>query len=311
MKLGIAVVYLVSPRDEKLLRLHLDQIEKCTRISYTIYAAANRLLPQFRPLLEANPRVRICECPDTTARDSEEHCFYLERLFQAALQDGCTHIATLHVDSFPIRPGWAEDLAGKLSDTCPLAAVMIDEQFDHKPNTACLFFTSDFCERYRPGLLLSEEERSTPMYAEYRRAFAHIPDSGVGFGFKLYSMGLSWYPLERSDLSRDRSVFGGIFGGMIFHLGGGAWFDLHYHHSAPANAPGALGTAFLRGYYRFVLRAAGLIPARLRPMFRPVKRLEQAVRRRTANRIRRDIYERERKQLLDDPEAYFQHLQGR
>jgi hypothetical protein len=309
MKLGIVVVYLVSERDEGLLRLHLAQIERCTRVPYGIYAGVNRLLPQFRTVLEENPRVQICDCRTVDLRESREHVFYLEHLIQAALDDGCTHIATLHMDSFPIREGWAEMLAGLLSDACPLAAVMTDEQFDRKPNTACIFFRGDFYQQHRPKFLLSEEERSTSAYAEYRRAFTHIPDSGVGFGYELHIEGLTWHPLVRSDLASERSAFGGAFGGLIFHLGGASWFDFHMGtRSAPASA-GGFRTAFVREYYRFVQQAGGLIPGRLRPLFRPVKQLERVVRRRTANRLRQGIYERERQRLLDDPEAYVRELQ--
>jgi len=309
MKLGIAVVYLVSERDEGLLRLHFDQIEKYTQVPYTLYGAANRLLPQFRLLLEANPRVRICDGPTVDARGSEEHSFYLERLIKTAVDEGCTHIATFHVDSFPIRAGWAEELAGLLSDGCPLAAAMIDERFDRKPNTACIFLRSDFYERYRPKLLLSEEERSTDAYTKYRRAYPHIPDSGVGLGFKLHTEGLTWHPLVRSNRATKQSAFGGVFGELIFHLGGAAWFDLHYSTPVTHWGLGGIGSAFVKAYYRFVQGAAGLIPSQLRPLFRPVKRMERAIRRRTANQIRREIYERERKRLLDDPEAYLRDLQ--
>ena len=62
MKLGIAVVYMVSERNERLLDLQLTQIDEKTEVPYKIYAAVNDLLPQFRDKLEKNPNVKICDC---------------------------------------------------------------------------------------------------------------------------------------------------------------------------------------------------------------------------------------------------------
>ena len=39
MNLGIAVVYLVNQENSRLLDIHLDQIERCTKVPYTIYAS--------------------------------------------------------------------------------------------------------------------------------------------------------------------------------------------------------------------------------------------------------------------------------
>jgi len=76
MKLGIVVVYLVKEEDEKLLDLHLTQIDKHTEMPYTIYGSVNRLLPKFRKKLEKHPKVKLCECPSMDLRSTREHTFY-------------------------------------------------------------------------------------------------------------------------------------------------------------------------------------------------------------------------------------------
>ncbi len=311
MRLGITVVYLVSERNEKLLDLHLGQIEKHTKAPYMIYASVNRLLPEFRRKLEQHPRVKICECPTTDLRSSQEHAFYLDHLIGIALEDGVSHISVLHVDSFPIRSGWAQELADRLSESCVLAAIMRDEVFDQKPLTACLFFHRDFYLKYRPTFLLSDKELSSPAYKQYRRKFNHLPDSGVGYGFKLYTEGLSWYPLRKS--SKGHSVFGGIYGDLIFHLGGAAWFDLYryrtfYKDETSANALRKSAPLAVRCYFTLRQRILAVTPKQVRCFLALLRNVDKIICRGTINEMRREIYERERMQLLDDPEAYLSYL---
>ena len=220
MKLGIAVVYLVSKENEKLLDLHLSQIQRHTQVPYTIYGSTNRLLPQFRKKLERHPKVKLCECPTTDLRGAAEHSFYLERLVRTAIEDGSSHVVTLHVDSFPIRPGWAEELAEKLSDSQAFATP------SYRAYTACLFFHQDFYLKYQPTFLLSEADRSSERYEEFCREFEHIPDSGIGYCFKAFSEGVSWYPLEESSKGDPRfGFFSTIYGNLVFHLSSAAYSE--------------------------------------------------------------------------------------
>jgi len=211
VKLGILVVYLVNEDDEPLLDLHLNQIEETTRVPYTIYGSVNRLMPKFRWKLEQHPEVKICECPDTDLRGIYEHSYYLEYLTRAAIQDGVTHVVTLHVDSFPVRLGWAEKLAQKVSDICVFATI-------DPLNTACLFFPRDFYIRYQPTFLLSREDVSSPQCRQYRKKYHVSRHSGIGYGFKAYTEGLSWYSLRES--AKDSADLCSIYGGLIFHVCG-------------------------------------------------------------------------------------------
>lgn len=219
MKLGIIVVYAVKEENDKLLELHLSQIEKHTQVPYTIYGCVNRLLPKFRRRLIQYAKVKICECEYTELRDFAEHGFYLEQLVKCAIQDDVTHLAILHVDSFPIRPDWAGELAGKLSDRCVLAATMRDEEYDRKPFTACMFFHRDFYLKYHPTFQLSRGELSSQPYEKYLSEFGPIYESGIGYGFTIHREGLTWHPLVRSNRGGDHHIIGSIYGDLIFHLG--------------------------------------------------------------------------------------------
>src|SRR5574342_883265 len=154
MKLGIVVVYLVNEEDDRLVELHLEKIQKHTTVPYVIYAGANRLLPKFRSRLEQHAEVRICSLVSTDLQGDREHAFYLDQLVQIAIDDGVTHIVTLHTDSFPIRDGWAEDLDARLGGA-RFATVA------YGPYTACLFFRREFYIENQPRFRLTDAERDS------------------------------------------------------------------------------------------------------------------------------------------------------
>ncbi len=222
MRLGIVVVYMVLPGNEELVDLHLRQIERCTRVPFTLYAAANRLPADLRDRLAAKPYVRVCSIPATDLRSTYEHAYYLERLIAAAIEDDVTHVVTLHVDSFPIRSGWATDLAAKLSSRYSFAAIVRDEARDPKPITACLFFPREFYVRHQPKLLLPRAAMRSAVGREYVRRLVSPKESGTGYGLLALKEGLQWFPLRRTNLREDHYYFGSIHEDLVFHLGSAA-----------------------------------------------------------------------------------------
>jgi hypothetical protein len=212
MNLAILVVFMVSEENEKLLELHLARIEQHTTGPYTIYGSSNRLLPQFIQRLRQNIRIKLYELPPTDMRGSDEHSYYLEQLLERAIDDGASHVAILHVDSFPIRDGWVEELSAKLSPSCAFATT-------DTINTGCLLFQRDFYLNYRPTLLLSAEERESVDYKKYCRAVEQPVHSGIGYGFRAYQNGLSWYNMCASF---DPATPDGpaIYDDLLFHLRG-------------------------------------------------------------------------------------------
>lgn len=213
MKLGIIVVYLFKEQSERLLDLHLAQIEKCTQIPYTIYGSVNRLSTRFKQRLVHHPKVQIYECPATNLRGGDEHAYYLDHLVRMAIEDGSSHIVTLHLDSFPVRSGWAKELAEKLSGTCVLVTI-------ERINTACLLFHRDFYIQYRPNFRPSKAERADPKFQQYLKEYNPIDHTGIGYGFKAHlKRNLCYYlPLTAGDNSYSSGV---IYDDMIFHLIGG------------------------------------------------------------------------------------------
>lgn len=289
-KLGIVGVYLVEEEDGGLLDLHLRQIEKHTRSPYTIYGTANRLLPQFRERLVQHPKVRISACPTTDLREGAEHAYYLEHLIRVAVEDGVSHVVTLHVDSFPIRTGWEEELAAKLTASCAFVTI---EQI----NTACLFFHRDFYLRYGPTLLLAKETKATLAYQQYLEKFNTRRHSGVGYGFKAYVEGLTWDYLPESTNIQGH---GKVYSDLIFHLVGTARKRLpSQQYTIPPKT----------GYARLLQKLNLVIPQSAQQWvatrFRVV--MEHLVKKPIRGQTKKK-FEPTRKALLEDPEAYLNSI---
>lgn len=223
-----------------------------------------------------------------------------------AVQDDVTHIAILHVDSFPISSHWVERLAGMLSEHCVLAA--IGDQF---PNTACMFFHRDFHLKYRPTFHLSREQLSSQAFKNYLTEdglsyeFRYV--SGIGYGFTIYREGLTWYPLARSNRAEDDYRFAGIFADLIFHL-----------VSANRLARGFAGdeeqlyeiSKFRRTLINFRKSYAPFLPDRLR------LQIDNLLPRAVVDfffpqyRLNDEAFRVVRERLLSDPEAYLDFLRS-
>lgn len=210
MKLGIVVVYMFGHEQQPLFDLHLRQIERYTQVPYLIYCSVNRLPAEYRQRLATHPQARAFELPPTELRGMDEHSYYLERLIEQAIDDGATHVAVLHLDSFPIRAGWIEELASRLTDRCAMVTI---EQI----NTACLVFGRDFYLRHKPTMLISGPVEATPAFKEYVQAWQPEFHSGIGYGFAAFSNGLSCYYLPRT---RRHPNYASIYGDLMFHLVG-------------------------------------------------------------------------------------------
>ena len=292
MKLGIVVVYLVAEDDEPLLDLHLAQIARCTQAPHRIYASANRLLPRFRQKIERVPCIQICDIPDTGLRGHFEHAYYLDRLVERAVDDGVTHVCTLHVDSFPVIRGWAIQVARKLDACRVLASSLRDEKTHRKPSTDFMMFTREFYLAHRPTMLLPPEVMQSTEYQRYLAAFTNLPDSGVGYGFKIWSEQLSWLALPRAAEVDESYHFGSLFGGLVFHLGGAV-----RNYSKSKSTSGQVRLAGMLG--RMLPLAKKLAPTSLK----------NGARSTVESVVVRPKFESAKAALLANPEAFLHELQ--
>ena len=304
MKLGILVVYLVAEEDERLLEIHLSQIEKTTSVPFRIYAAANRLLPHFREKIERLPYVSICQIPTTTLRGSSEHAYYLDRLVEIAVADGATCICTFHVDSFPVCAGWLEKITAELRGNCVLAGVERDERKDTKPVTEFMIFTREFYVAHHPTFKLTENELKSSEYQRYLASCPHRPDSGVGYGYKLWSQGLSWYSLKRVDRDRRRHITGALYENLIFHLCGAARNRLEREHVSSYRSR---VIARMLGLFRVLGRA--VVPSKLWRRINRIHAIGRLAEAHWGRPVRGRAFLETRTSLLADPELFLRRLQ--
>ena len=209
MNLGIIVVYLFDANAEYLLDLHLSGIRKCTDVPHTIYGCANRLDLQARRKLSEHPEVRQCDVPSTDLRGHLEHAYYLNHLAEIAIREGATHIAALHLDSFPVCPGWARKLKSLTDQTGSCVALDICY-------TACFFFERDFYLRHRPKFDISIELSKQFKYVRFTNKYKLIDHSATPYLYTCYINHLDWHILKSS--SGESLRFGDVFGGLIFHF---------------------------------------------------------------------------------------------
>ncbi|TAK11283.1 MAG: hypothetical protein EPO32_12910 [Anaerolineae bacterium] len=211
--LAILVIYLVPPGDEWLLDLHLARLQQHTRVPYTLYAVDNRLTPELRARLSAQPNLRWVECPPMPAGRYEPDYFFT-CLADRAVVDKPSHLVTLHVDSFPLADDWAQHLAGHLTETTPFLTV-------GRLNTACLFFSRAYYETRGPPFAQTPELNADAAFQEFRVARNIKPHTGIGFVYDAWRRGLGWAELPDTS-PPDNDYFCRVYDGMIFHLGGAA-----------------------------------------------------------------------------------------
>lgn len=299
-RLGILLVcYLKDDDDLPLLELHLERVAKHTQLPTTVFVAANRASDAARALLGSYPDVVVCDNPDTELRGSREHGYHLDLLARQALAAGVSHLCTLDVDSFPIRDDWVDVIAAQAPTESGLAAILRVENGDVAlPHPSCTFARRELFERYSPSF--SPDWDGTPEFRAFLRATGQRGDTGIRLGYTLWSNGLAWGKLLRTNAVDPHYLMAGIYGDAVFHLGG--------------IGRGKLFRKDLEGSVRHrMTRPLERLPVGSGRAAKVKQSVLHAVRGKTEDELAAHngvIYARLREQLLSDPDGLIDTLRG-
>jgi hypothetical protein len=290
IKLGIACVYFYGKDDVWLLDLQLRYIKETTGATdYTIYAGAARLQEHLKRQLQSIDQVRVIDLPTFSGTGNREHAYYLNLLVRAAVEDGCTHVATLDADSFPVLEDWPSRLIDALGESRRFAAVHRTENLDtFLPHPSGCFMSRSFVEEYDPDFLPSDSEQSSSKFQEFLAATNQRSDTGIGYAFHLWKNQEPWLRLERSNMKDLHCLMAGIYGGVFFHVG------------ASSRSPTFSGEARTLPSMRFG-KHFGNLPVLWRITFL----IEQRYQRQNTR-----IAKRIRARLKSEPEAFLAELAG-
>lgn len=229
MKLGICCVYFYGPDGGWLLDLQLRYIASTLAgYDYTVYAGANRLETELRRTLETTAGVKIVPLPRFDGEGSLEHAFYLDLLLSRAADDGCTHLAAVDSDSFPVLPDWPQVLLRRM-DGARLAAVLRAESRDTwLPHPCGLFMDRSFFLEHAPRMYPVKSERlSNASFQDFLIETGQRIDTGIGYGYVLWKSHEPWLRLTRSNRHNPHFLMAGVYGDVFFHLGASSrrpWF---------------------------------------------------------------------------------------
>jgi hypothetical protein len=298
--LAIPVVYFLKDDDDlPFLQIHFDRIARHTNVPYTLYAAANRVTPAARAVIESQPNVVVCGVPETELRGSREHAYYLDALVRAALDDPVSHLCTLDVDSFPVHDDWVARVEAVLPPASGLAGILRVENGDVAlPHPSCIFATRAFFERFTPSF--SPDSDGSAAFRRFLRSTGQSADTGIRLGYALWSEDLAWGHLLRSNAADPDGLMAGIYADSIFHMGGigrGKLFRRDVDGSTVHRLTTPLERVPVRGG-----RAIGMQRAILR-------RLRGSTEARIAAR-NRETYARLRGSLFSDPDGFIAFLRG-
>jgi hypothetical protein len=227
MKLGILVVYLVSPEAEWILEKHLEHLAKTKPfMSFRVYAAVHRLEDRYRSMLRRFDFIEVIDhgpLPAESLRGGGEHGTYLDMLAAHAVSDGCDFVCTYDVDSWPICDDWIEVSWNLITQNRAVAAAILRAENGDTvlPHPSFCFIRANLFHHAECRFWVTESDMRDDMRAFGESNNQRI-DTGFGLGYFLHEQKLDWVKLLRSNKKDYHYLMAGVYNDLIFHLGAGS-----------------------------------------------------------------------------------------
>ncbi|MBN8429747.1 hypothetical protein JF535_02665 [Microbulbifer salipaludis] len=221
VKIGILVVYYLDPAEEWVIQEHFRRLEACYKNQFKIYAACNRLAPDLWHYLSGREYIEAVPVVDTDLRGSQEHIWYLDQLKTVALEDGCDYICTLDVDSWPITGNVFDRALALLEEhNVDLMAIQREENGDtYLPHPSFIFASAQLFRNLDLRFGAPSSDADTREFHRFSEVTKQPFDTGIGVGYKLWEHEIPWLKLLRSNTVDYHFLMGGVYGGLIFHMG--------------------------------------------------------------------------------------------
>lgn len=212
-------MYLVGESEGyDLLRLSLDQIKRHTTGAYRVYGCCPNGDPKTLELMNARG-VLTLPSPPRDKDISQEHARALDALVDRAIADGCTHVATFDMDSWPTLEAWDRLYSNAISDHAPVATIVRTEMGDNFPFAAFTMFGREFWRN-------SASSFSTKQRVQFDSSACELSsrpgETGSGILAQLHQDSQKFLRLERSNRWNFHPIIAGIYDNTIFHLGAGS-----------------------------------------------------------------------------------------
>jgi hypothetical protein len=217
--IGICVVYMAgTPEQFGLLERSIAELQRMTAGPYRIYGIVPGNDPAVQRRLKRHPVTIVTGPSERYTIMHEEHSRLLDLLVDRAVADGCSHIATFDMDSWPLLRGWDTAYPALLTEAAPVVAILRNELGDNFPFAAFTLFPATFWQPGNSSFLVNLRGPSDPDAAP----LASRPETGSGILAQLARAGQGLHRLERSNVWDIHLIFGAVYDNTIYHLGAGS-----------------------------------------------------------------------------------------